>query len=72
MVYIVLFLLLLALMNVYFSLGRKYGIVAHVNERSSHKKPVITGAGIIFVVSYLFYLVYNAIVTGKQIGRAHV
>ena len=58
MVYIVLFLLLLALMNVYFSLGRKYGIVAHVNERSSHKKPVITGAGIIFVVSYLFYLVY--------------
>jgi UDP-N-acetylmuramyl pentapeptide phosphotransferase/UDP-N-acetylglucosamine-1-phosphate transferase len=67
MIYLVLFLLLIALMNVYFWLGRKYGIVAHVNERSSHKKPVITGAGIIFVVSYLFYLLY-AVVVGIEVN----
>ena len=58
MIYILAFILLLALMNLYFFVGRKQGIVAHVNERSSHTKPIITGAGIIFVFSYLIYFMY--------------
>lgn len=63
MIYIIVFLLLFVSINIYFKIAGKKGIVAHVNARSSHQKPVITGGGIIFVVSYIMYIIY-ALYTG--------
>jgi UDP-N-acetylmuramyl pentapeptide phosphotransferase/UDP-N-acetylglucosamine-1-phosphate transferase len=40
----------------YFPLARKMGMLAGVNHRSSHTKPVITGTGFIFYISYVFYI----------------
>lgn len=40
----------------YFPFARKRGMLAGVNHRSSHTKPVITGAGFIFYISYVFYM----------------
>lgn len=55
-----LFSLLLSwgLLQLYFPIARKYGLLAGVNHRSSHSKPVITGAGFIFFVSYAVYVGY--------------
>ena len=41
----------------YFPFAEKRGMLAGVNHRSSHTKPVITGAGFIFYISYIFYIV---------------
>ncbi len=40
----------------YFPFARKKGLLAGVNHRSSHSKPVVTGAGFIFFISYIFYI----------------
>ena len=42
---------------VYFPFAEKRGMLAGVNHRSSHSKPVITGAGFIFYISYIFYII---------------
>lgn len=44
-------------LRVYFPFAEKRGMLAGVNHRSSHTKPVITGAGFIFFISYIFYIV---------------
>ncbi|MCQ2360007.1 MAG: hypothetical protein MJ009_00805 [Paludibacteraceae bacterium] len=46
----------------YFPVAEKYKLLAGVNNRSSHKKPVITGAGFIFYLSYIIYVVYEIII----------
>ena len=58
MIYFLVFLILLLCFNMYCFFARKYGIVAHVNERSSHQKPVVTGAGIVFCIGYILYIGY--------------
>jgi UDP-N-acetylmuramyl pentapeptide phosphotransferase/UDP-N-acetylglucosamine-1-phosphate transferase len=40
----------------YFPFAEKKGMLAGVNHRSSHTKPVITGTGFIFYISYIFYI----------------
>ena len=42
-------------LKLYFPFAEKKGMLAGVNHRSSHTKPVITGAGFIFYISYVFY-----------------
>ncbi len=41
----------------YFPFAEKKGLLAGVNHRSSHTKPVVTGAGFIFYISYVFYII---------------
>ena len=50
--------LLWGALQFYFPVARKYHLLAGVNHRSSHSQPVITGAGFIFFLSYLVYVVY--------------
>ena len=40
----------------YFPIAKKRGMLAGVNHRSSHSKPVVTGTGFIFYISYIFYM----------------
>ncbi|MBP5259417.1 MAG: hypothetical protein J6Z12_02120 [Paludibacteraceae bacterium] len=49
------------LLQLYFPIARKYGLLAGVNHRSSHSQPVITGAGFIFFICYAVYVVYACI-----------
>ena len=44
-------------LKLYFPFAEKRGMLAGVNHRSSHTKPVITGAGFIFYISYIFYII---------------
>ena len=44
-------------LKLYFPFAEKRGMLAGVNHRSSHTKPVITGAGFIFYISYIFYVI---------------
>ena len=44
-------------LRLYFPFAEKRGMLAGVNHRSSHTKPVITGAGYIFYISYIFYII---------------
>lgn len=44
-------------LKLYFPFAEKKGMLAGVNHRSSHTKPVITGAGFIFYISYVFYII---------------
>jgi UDP-N-acetylmuramyl pentapeptide phosphotransferase/UDP-N-acetylglucosamine-1-phosphate transferase len=41
----------------YFPFAEKKGLLAGVNHRSSHSKPVVTGAGFIFYISYTIYFI---------------
>lgn len=66
MIYLFTVILLLASLYIYFPIAKKYRLLAGVNNRSSHKRPVITGAGFIFYLSYLVYIVHQ-IWTGDQI-----
>lgn len=53
--YLITLLVLWSLLLLYFPFAAKRGMLAGVNHRSSHTKPVITGAGFIFPLSYLVY-----------------
>lgn len=44
-------------LKLYFPFAEKRGMLAGVNHRSSHTKPVVTGAGFIFYISYVFYII---------------
>lgn len=56
MLLVVAFVLIIGSLYMYFPFAEKRGMLAGVNHRSSHFKPVITGAGFIFYVSYLCYI----------------
>lgn len=47
---------------IYFKLAKKFKIFAIVNNRSLHKKPTITGAGIVFGFCVLLLLIYSLII----------
>ena len=64
MYYIIATAAIIALELLYFFLAKKFHIVDRPNERSSHHKVVLLGAGIIFYLAILFY--------SLKIGRAHV
>lgn len=55
MEYIITAILLVISLHLYFPLAQKRNMLAGVNHRSSHTKPVITGAGFIFFFSYIAY-----------------
>ncbi len=57
MIYLVIFLILMLSMYLYFPIAEKNHILAGVNNRSSHRKPVITAAGFIFYEAYLIYFI---------------
>lgn len=55
MYYIITFLVIVALELLYFLVAKKLHIVDRPNERSSHRKVALLGAGIIFSLSLLYY-----------------
>ena len=55
MYYIIATITVIALELAYFLIAKKFNIVDRPNERSSHHKPVLLGAGIIFYLAMLFY-----------------
>lgn len=57
MIYFITVLLLVLSLYIYFPIARKHKLLAGVNNRSSHKKPVITAAGFIFYMSYIIYMI---------------
>ncbi len=59
MIYLIVLVILLLSMYLYFPVAERHHILAGVNNRSSHKKPVITAAGFIFYEAYLIYFVYT-------------
>lgn len=65
MEYIVTFLLLFVSLQIYFPFAKKRNMLAGVNHRSSHTKPVITGAGFIFYLSYFIFAV-NLFINDSQ------
>ena len=48
---------ILVSIKLYFPFAEKRGMLAGVNHRSSHTKPVVTGVGFIFYISYIFYTI---------------
>lgn len=52
------FIVIVISLRLYFPLAQKRGMLAGVNHRSSHSSPVITGAGFIFYLSYIFYIIF--------------
>lgn len=58
MIYIITFIILVVSLQLYFPFAQKRNMLAGVNHRSSHTKPVITGAGFIFFLSYVVYAAY--------------
>lgn len=61
MYYIIATVAIIALELLYFFVAKKFHIVDRPNERSSHHKVVLLGAGIIFYLALLFYSLTNAI-----------
>lgn len=61
MYYIIATIAVIALELLYFFLAKKFHIVDRPNERSSHHKVVLLGAGIIFYIAVLFYSLTNGI-----------
>lgn len=53
---------------IYLSLAKKLKIFAIVNNRSLHKKPIITGGGIVFGFSILSLLIYNLYINKNSFG----
>lgn len=66
MIYLITVIILLLSSYAYFPVARKYKLLAGVNNRSSHKKPVITAAGFTFYLSYIIYIL-DCIIYGKPI-----
>lgn len=66
MIYAITVIILLLSLYIYFPIAEKYKLLAGVNNRSSHKKPVITAAGFIFYLSYIIYLI-DSLIEGKPV-----
>jgi UDP-N-acetylmuramyl pentapeptide phosphotransferase/UDP-N-acetylglucosamine-1-phosphate transferase len=63
MIYILLFVLLLAAELFYFRIADRFNIIDKPNERSSHNYNTIRGGGVIWWVAALLYLLFNLSVT---------
>lgn len=61
MYYIIATTAIIALELLYFFVAKKFHIVDRPNERSSHQRVVLLGAGIIFYLAMLFYSLTNGI-----------
>ena len=61
MYYIIATVAIIALELLYFFVAKKFHIVDRPNERSSHHKVVLLGAGVIFYLAILFYSLTNGI-----------
>ena len=60
MTYIAIFIVLLALELIYFKVADHYNIIDKPNERSSHKRIVLRGGGIIFTIAlWIWSIVYG-------------
>ena len=59
MYYIISLLVIIALELLYFLVAKKFHIVDRPNERSSHNRPVLLGAGVIFFLAMLYYSLTN-------------
>ncbi len=57
--------LFFVLFNVYFALAVKYKLVDKPNERSSHSKLTIVGAGVIFYLAFVVYEVFMLLEYGE-------
>lgn len=58
--YIIIFIILVLLELIYISIARKFNIGDKVTPRSSHDEFMVSGGGIIFIISsLLFYALYN-------------
>lgn len=60
MYYIITFFVIVALELLYFFVAKKFHIVDRPNERSSHRKVALLGAGIIFPLTILYYFATHA------------
>ena len=61
MYYIIATVAIIALELLYFFVAKKYHIVDRPNERSSHQRVTLLGAGIIFYLAVLFYSLTNGV-----------
>lgn len=61
MYYIIATVAIIAIELLYFVIAKRFHIVDRPNERSSHHRAVLLGAGIIFYLALLFYSLTNAI-----------
>lgn len=59
MLYILVFVLLLATELAYFRIAERYNIIDKPNKRSSHTRITLRGGGIIFYFGVLFYFLLN-------------
>lgn len=59
MFWLIYFLLLIALIHLYFMISRRFGILDLPVDRSSHAKPVIRGAGILFPAGLVLWFVWS-------------
>jgi len=59
MPYILYFFILLIIINIYFRLADRYNIIDNPCERSSHKRPVLRGGGIIFPVGIILWFIWS-------------
>lgn len=66
MIYFITVIILFISLYLYFPVAEKYKLLAGVNNRSSHKKPVITGAGFVFFLSYIIYVI-GQLVSGRPV-----
>lgn len=56
--YIILFLILVLLLNLYFRVALRFGIVDRPNGRSSHERPTLLGGGIVFYLAVVLYFLF--------------
>ncbi|MGB4015774.1 MraY family glycosyltransferase [Petrimonas mucosa] len=63
MIYLIVFVLLLAAELFYFRIADRFNIIDKPNERSSHNYITIRGGGVIWWVAALLYLLFNLSVT---------
>lgn len=72
MIYIVVFVLLIAIELLYFRIALRYRIIDVPNGRSSHTKPAILGGGVIFLGSGIALSGNKSIATnGPDIRRTN-
>ncbi len=65
MIYLSTFLISFILTYLYREVAKKRSLLAHINSRSSHTIPTVTGGGVAFVISFyvaLIYLYFNDMV----------
>lgn len=57
--YPLIFLINLVLINLYFKIADRFNIIDKPNERSSHKEITLRGGGIIYLLGYLTYFIWE-------------